>query len=81
MVALVRKGATQQRGLESKLRDLGKIWVSGFGPWEPAAASTRFRGAGCGRRGSRASEACPRVERYRVQYRRAARAYSNWPLK
>ena len=59
----------------------GKIWVSGFGPWEPAAASTRFRGAGCGRRGSRASEACPRVERYRVQYRRAARAYSNWPLK
>ena len=20
------------------LRDLGKIWVSGFGPWEPAAA-------------------------------------------
>ena len=39
MVALVRKqGATRQRGLKLRLRDLGKIWVSGFGPWEPAAA-------------------------------------------
>eukprot|EP00964_Phaeocystis_antarctica_P128263 scaffold92016_cov54-Phaeocystis_antarctica.AAC.1 len=39
MVALVRiKGATGQRGLELRLRDLGKIWVSSFGPWEPAAA-------------------------------------------
>ena len=38
MVALVRKkGATRQRGLKLRLRDLGKIWVSGFGPWEPAA--------------------------------------------
>ena len=28
MVALVRiKGATRQRGLELRLRDLGKIWV------------------------------------------------------
>ena len=35
MIALVRiKGATRQRGLELRLRDLGKIWVSGFGPWE-----------------------------------------------
>ena len=24
-------------------RDLGKIWVSGFGPWEPAAASSTLR--------------------------------------
>ena len=40
MLALVRiKGATRQRGLELRLRDLGKIWVSGFGPWEPAAAN------------------------------------------
>ena len=39
MVALVRKkGATRQRGLKLRLQDLGKIWVSGFGPWEPAAA-------------------------------------------
>ena len=40
MIALVRiKGATRQRGLELRLRDLGKIWVSGFGPSEPAAAN------------------------------------------
>ena len=44
MVALVRiKGATRQRGLELRLRDLGKIWVSGFGPSEPAAASSTLR--------------------------------------
>ena len=33
-----KKGATRQRGLKLRLRDLGKLWVSGFGPWEPAAA-------------------------------------------
>ena len=40
MVALVRiRGTTRQRGLELRLRDLGQIWVSGFGPSEPAAAN------------------------------------------
>ena len=44
MVALVRiKGTTRQRGLKLRLRDLGKIWVSGFGPSEPAAASSTLR--------------------------------------
>ena len=44
MVALVRiKGATRQRGPKLRLRDLGKIWLSGFGPWEPAAASSTLR--------------------------------------
>ena len=39
-----KKGATRQRGLELRLmRDLGKIWVSGFGPAEPAAASSTLR--------------------------------------
>ena len=28
-----KRGTTRQRGLEMRLRDLGKIWVSGFGPW------------------------------------------------
>ena len=37
------KGATRQRGLKLRLRDLGKIWVSGVGPWEPAAASSTLR--------------------------------------
>eukprot|EP00964_Phaeocystis_antarctica_P129094 scaffold92946_cov54-Phaeocystis_antarctica.AAC.3 len=27
-----KKRATRQRGLKLRLRDLGKIWVSGFGP-------------------------------------------------
>ena len=36
-VALVRKGGdTTTRGLKLRPRDLGKIWISGFGPSEPA---------------------------------------------
>ena len=40
MIALVRQGGdTTTTGLKLRLGDLGKIWVSGFGPSEPAAAS------------------------------------------
>ena len=42
-VALLRKGDDTTTRPELRLRDLGKIWVNGFGPWEPAAASSTLR--------------------------------------
>ena len=35
-----KKGATRQRGLKLRLRDLGKIWVLALAPRKPAAASS-----------------------------------------
>ena len=49
MAALLRKGGdTRQRGPELRLRDLGKIWVSGFGPSEPADMQYTIAAAGKG---------------------------------
>ena len=46
-LACVRiKGATRQRGLKLILRDLGKVWVSGLGPWSRPLQATPYASEG-----------------------------------
>eukprot|EP00964_Phaeocystis_antarctica_P084715 scaffold53409_cov22-Phaeocystis_antarctica.AAC.1 len=40
----VEQGRDTTTRTKLRPRDVGKIWVSGFGPWEPAAAKQHLRG-------------------------------------